>query len=145
MSRRDQRGTVVVELTWLSLLLLVPLLYIVLAVFWTQRSAFAASEAAREAGRAFVTAASEAAAPGRAVAAARLALDDQGVPADRVRLDWTCAPRPGDCLSSGSTVTVRVAYLVPLPLLPSALGGQAPGITVTAEHRESYGTFREDR
>ena len=40
---RGQRGSALVEVTWLSLLLLVPLLYVVLAVFEVQRSAFGVS------------------------------------------------------------------------------------------------------
>ena len=41
MRRRDERGSALVELTWLGLLLLVPLLWIVLSVFEVQRGAFA--------------------------------------------------------------------------------------------------------
>jgi hypothetical protein len=33
----------------------------------------------------------------------------------------------------------------PLPLVPSALGGNAPSIRLTSTHVEPYGTFREDR
>ena len=35
---RDERGSALVEVTWLSLLLLIPLLYVVLAVFEVQRN-----------------------------------------------------------------------------------------------------------
>ena len=54
--RRDERGTALVEVTWLSILLLVPLVYLVLAVFDVQRSAFAVNAATRAAGRAYVLA-----------------------------------------------------------------------------------------
>ena len=69
--RRDDRGTALVEFVWLAILLLVPLLYVVLAVFETQRAAYAASAAARSATRAFVTAPDERSAYSRAEAAAR--------------------------------------------------------------------------
>ena len=36
MRLRDQRGSALVEFTWLAILLMVPLLYIVLAVFEVQ-------------------------------------------------------------------------------------------------------------
>ena len=62
VSFRTERGTALVEVTWLSILLLVPLLYIVLAVFEVQRSAFAVTTAARSAGRAYVMAPDEASA-----------------------------------------------------------------------------------
>ena len=74
--RRDERGTAVVEVTWLSILLLVPLLYVVLSVFEVQRSAFAVNAATRAAGRAYTLAPSQAEAAGRARAAAAVALED---------------------------------------------------------------------
>ena len=39
--RRGERGSALVELTWLGILLLVPLIWIVLSVFEVQRGAFA--------------------------------------------------------------------------------------------------------
>ena len=49
MRARDEQGTAVIEFVWLAILLLVPLLYVVLTVFETQRAAYAASAAARSA------------------------------------------------------------------------------------------------
>lgn len=145
MSARDQRGSALVEFTWLAILLMVPLLYVVLTVFEVQRAAFGVSSAARSAARSFTQAPSEAAAPGRAVTAAHLALADQGLEDDdRRALDLRCSPDPWNCLSPGSVVTVVVAYSVPLPLLPPALGGQRPSVRVEAEHTVPYGTYRED-
>ena len=54
--RRDERGSAIVELVWLGILLLVPLLWIVVALFEVQGGAFAVSSAARSAGRAFALA-----------------------------------------------------------------------------------------
>ena len=54
-----------------------PLLYVVLAVFDAQRAAYAASAAARSAGRAFVTAPDQATGYARAREAVRLAYADQ--------------------------------------------------------------------
>lgn len=140
--RREQAGSVVVEVIWLAVLLLVPLVYVVLAVFEVQRGAFAATAAARAAGRAYVLAPSPAEGELRARAAARVALADQGVHVDRSAMTLDCRPT---CLTPGSVVHVRVRHQVALPLLPRALGGQAPSIRVEAEHTVPYGTFREDR
>lgn len=145
MRLRNQRGSALVEFTWLAILLMVPLLYIVLAVFEVQRAAFGVSTAARAAGRAFTEAPSEAVARNAAEAAAGLALGDQHLETQRRSLDVVCAPDPGNCLAPGSVVTVSVAYPVPLPLLPDVLGGERPSIRVEAEHTIPYGTFREDR
>lgn len=144
-ARERESGTALVEVTWLAILLLVPLLYIVLAVFEVQRASFAAVSAAKSAGRAYVLAPDEASAPGRAHAAWRLALEDQGVSTSRTDMVVTCRPDPTNCLAPGSVVDVRVTHPVPLPLLPSALGEQTPSIRVEAVHSVPYGTFREDR
>lgn len=145
MRRPAERGSALVEFTWLAILLMVPLLYAVLAIFEVQRAAFGVSTAARSAGRAFTEAPSESTAPTRAEAAARLALEDQHLEPGRRSLVLRCSPDPANCLSPGSTVTATVDYLVPLPLLPSVLGGQRPSIRVEAEHTVPYGTYREDR
>jgi Flp pilus assembly protein TadG len=143
--RRDQSGTAVVEVVWLALLLLVPLVYILLAVFEVQRSAFAVSAATRAAGRAFSLAPTQADAVTRARSAARVALADQGLDLARGGLAVTCAPDPRACLVPGSVIRVEVTYPVPLPLMPTALGGNTPSIRVTARHAVPYGTFRERR
>ena len=50
--RRSERGTALVELVWLGVLLLIPMVWILLSVFDVQRGAFGVSSAARAAGRA---------------------------------------------------------------------------------------------
>lgn len=133
-----------VEVTWLAILLLVPLVYVVLSVFAVQRAAFAATAAARAAGRAYVTAPSLADAEARARAAGEVALADQGVDGAGTTMSVGCRPA-GACLSPGSVVHVEVRAQVPLPLLPPVFGDQPPSIRVEAEHTVPYGTFREDR
>jgi hypothetical protein len=142
---REEAGTALVEVTWLAILLLVPLVYIVLAVFEVQRSAFAVSAASRAAGRAYAIAPSQADGAARARAAAAVALADQGLELARGRLVLGCRPDPNDCLSPGAVIRVELSYPVSLPLMPAALGGDTPSIRVEAEHTLPYGTFRERR
>lgn len=142
---RTERGSAVVEATWLTLLLLVPLLYVMLAVFDVQRAAFGTSAAARAAARAYSLAPDEATAPGRAHAAAALALRDQRLDAAQVELSIHCRPLPDNCLAPGSRITVDLRHQVDLPLTPTALGEQTPSIRVDASHTIGYGTYREDR
>lgn len=142
---RGERGSALIEVTWLSLLLLVPLLYVVLSVFDVQRSAFAVNAATRAAGRAYTLAPSQAEAAARARAAAAVALEDQGLDLSHGVLAVACEPDPGDCLSAGSVVHVRLTYPVALPLMPAALGGDTPRIRVEAEQSVPYGSFREAR
>ena len=147
MSRalRGQDGSAIVEFVWLGLLLLVPLLYVVLAVFEAQRTAYAASTAARSAGRAFVGAPSVASGYERAQAAARLAFRDQGLVLADDGLRITCVPDPDRCLVPGSVVLAEVRASARLPLVPDFLGDVPRVIPVTAENRSPYGEFRQER
>lgn len=143
--RRGESGSALVEMTWLSLLLLVPLVYVLLTVFAVQSGSYAVSGAARAAARAYALAPDEASAPARARAAMAVALADHDIAQDDVDVQVSCRPTPRNCLAPGSVIAVRVQHQVRLPLAPVALGGQTPSIRVEAEHAVGYGTFREDR
>jgi Flp pilus assembly protein TadG len=143
--RRSERGSALVEVTWLSLLLLVPLVYLLLAVFEVQRAAYGVSGAARAAARAYSLAPDEGSARHRARAAAAVALRDQAVDIEDVAMVVRCQPQPSNCLAPGSTISVLLRHQVRLPLAPDALGGQAPSFRVEADHTVAYGEFREDR
>jgi Flp pilus assembly protein TadG len=120
----DDSGSAVVEFLGATLVLLVPLVYLVVVLATVQRATFAVDGAAREAARAAVTANADDAAA-RATAAVALALDDQGLdPAGAAdALVVRCAP---DCTSPGTTVTVEVALEVPLPGVPGFLQDAVP-------------------
>ena len=74
--RPNERGSALVELSWLGILLLLPMLWIVMSVFEVQRGAFGVSAAARAAARAYALAPDDATGAIRAREAARVALDD---------------------------------------------------------------------
>lgn len=120
----DDSGSAVVEFLGATLVLLVPLVYLVVVLATVQRATFAVDGAAREAARAAVTANADDAAA-RATAAVALALDDQGLdPAGAAdALVVRCEP---DCTSPGTTVTVEVALEVPLPGVPGFLQDAVP-------------------
>ncbi|MGH1563343.1 hypothetical protein [Mumia sp. DW29H23] len=143
--RRDRgdRGSAVVETTWLALLLLIPLVYVVIAVFEVQRAAYGVSAAGRAAGRAFVQAPDPGVAEARAVRAAELVLEDHRISASEGSVRVRCTGGP--CLSPGSSVVVTVSSRAPLPFLPDVLGGARPSVRVSSTHTEPYGRFREDR
>ena len=142
---RRQRGSAVVEVTWLTILLLVPLVYLVLSVFEVQRAAFAVTAASRAAGRAFVLAPDQVSGQERAAQAAGVALRDQGLALPAGSLAVTCEPDPRSCLQPGSVVVVSLGLDVALPLVPGFFGGETPSIRVSSTHRAPYGTFREAR
>ena len=141
-TRRDERGSALVELTWLGILLIIPMIWIVLSVFEVQRGAFGVSAASRAAGRAYALAPDDATGRSRATAAARQALRDQGVEAPfDVRV--TCTPIPRDCHSGTSVVTVVVSSRVDVPLLPEVLGGGSPSFAVESRHTVPIGQYVE--
>lgn len=143
MSRHDERGSGLVEMVWLSLLLLLPLLWIVLSVLEVQRGAFGVSGAARAAARAYALAPNDVAGEQRAAAVARQALADQGLRGVPVRVTVSCSPYPHSCHSGTSVITVRVESAVDLPFLPDVLGGGAPTFRVDASHRVPIGRYQE--
>ncbi len=142
-ARRDERGSGLVEIVWLGVLLLLPLLWVVLSVFEVQRGSFGVSGAARAAARAYALAPDDAAGERRAVAVARQALADQGLDEVPVRVEVTCTPYPRACHRGTSVITVRVESAVALPLLPDVLGAGAPTFRLTAEQTVPIGRYRE--
>ncbi len=141
--RRTSEGSAIVELTWLGLILLIPLVYVVITLVTVQRSAFGATEASRSAGRAFILAPDVATARERAFDAAALSMRDQGVELERSDLLLVCHPTPDSCLQPGSTVEVQIALQVPLPVVPDLFGESAASVAVDARHVEPYGVYRE--
>jgi hypothetical protein len=141
----DEAGSALIELSWLAILLLVPLVYVITSVFDVQRAAFGLTAATRAAGRAYVLSPDLASAQARAYQAAAVALRDQGIELAPQDLVITCRPEPTSCLQPGSSVLVSMQLQVPLPLMPSALGDSAPSIRVAASHLAPYGTYREGR
>jgi Flp pilus assembly protein TadG len=140
---RREDGTATIEFIWMSLLLLVPLVYVLVAVFDTQRAAYGVSTSSRAAALAFLQSPDAASGEHRAKVAADAALADQGLDGASVRV--SCLPSPSQCFEPGSSVRVVVRALQPLPLTPSALGRQLGAIAVDSTHTEPFGSFRATR
>lgn len=136
-----ERGSAVVEFVVLTVLLMVPLFYLVMTVSRVQAGSYAASTAAREAGRAYVTAADERSAAERAEAAARLAFEDQGFTADEATLSMACDGTP--CLRPEGRVEMTATVMVPLPLVPSFARRVVPlEVPISASHVGVVDRFR---
>ncbi len=137
-TRRAQRGSALVEFFFLGLLLLLPLVYIMLSAFAVQRAAYGVTQAAREAGRVFTVTGDHA----RADAAARLALDDQGLSPGSASVA-VCPADPG-CYRPGGQVEVVVATTVPLPFVPDFLSGAVNvAVPVTGRHVATVDAYRD--
>lgn len=139
----SQRGSALVEVSWLGILFVLPVLWIVLSVFQVQRGAFAVSAAARSAARAYALAPDDASGLLRARAAAQVALADQGVHDVSPEIRVTCTPYPRDCHQGTSVITVSVHSRVVLPLMPAVLGGNRPSFALDAVQTVPIGQFQE--
>ena len=126
----DDDGSASLEFVAAGLILLLPIVYLVLALSSIQAGAFAAEAAARQAARLFVQQQTLEAAQGVADRAIQFALADYGVDQGDASVEITCAPAA--CLEPGAVVTVVVTVAVPLPLVPAVLQGDFP-LQVTLE------------
>ncbi|MGL5857117.1 MAG: pilus assembly protein [Angustibacter sp.] len=142
---KDETGSALVEFSLLAVVALVPLVYLVFALGRIQAGAYAAQAAAREAGRVFVTAPSPDAGRRRAVAAAVVAVADQGFAADAItELEISCATP--DCLRPQSRIPVRVVVDVDLPGMPRGFSSVVPAqIEMQATHIATVDRFRARR
>jgi Flp pilus assembly protein TadG len=146
--RADDAGSAIVEFVFVAVVVMIPLVYLIVAVAVMQRTQLAVSQAAREAGRAFATATSGAAAPGRVEAAVRIALSSHGVPSDVevrfVAAGAPCSSRPvAAALVPGAQLTICVTRRASVPAVPSVLAGR--GITCVGRytvHVDDYRTVR---
>jgi hypothetical protein len=125
------------------MLMLVPFTYVLLTVFQIQRAAYGITQAARDAGRAFATAASSVEGQRQADATVALAMRDQGIARGGVNVRVLCSARP--CLTPGAAVTVTIEDRVALPWVPALLGRPAASITVRAVHVQTVDAFRPTR
>jgi Flp pilus assembly protein TadG len=146
-------GSALIEFVGLSVLLLIPLVYLVLSVFSVQRSAFGVTQAARAAGRAYATANSDAEGLQRAQVAAALAMSDQGVrqaPQLRFARDGAhCGDGdPGDgaeSLAPGARFVVCVRTVAPLPLTGAGLFRGLANVTVNGQFLVVVDAYRAGR
>lgn len=135
-----ERGSAVVEFTFLAVLLMVPLVYFIITVGQIQGGSFAVVGAADQAAKVFVAQADPESGRIAAEQAVMLALADHGHPAANARMETVC--KPADCAAAGSAVTVTVHLSVPLPFVPF---NDSLGLTVSelnASATQIVGRFR---
>ena len=142
----DDDGSAILEFVFVAVLVLVPLVYLIVAVAVVQRSRLATTDAARDVGRAVATADGPADATGRAEAALRIALAAQNLRPDEVELRYVAAGddcQSGQQISPQLTPSAQFAVCVirhqPLPAVPTVVSGR--GITTIGRfvvHMDDY-------
>ena len=139
---RNDGGSASLEFVTVGLLLLVPIVYLVLALSALESASFGVEGAARQATRVFVQSESEGAAESAARTAIQVTLADYGLDARNAHVVISCRPNPSDCLTRRGYVTVTITTTVPLPLMPPVLQLHLPaGIPVQSVATEQVSRF----
>ena len=140
---RADDGSASLEFITVGVLLLVPLVYLVLVVSALQGAALGVEGAVRQASRVFVQEETLGEAQAAAERVIRVTLADYGLSADDAEVAIICRPEPSDCLTRRGFVTVEIAIVVPLPLVPPVLVLDVPaGVPVHAVATEQVSRFR---
>lgn len=139
---RDEAGSASLEFITVGLLMLVPTVYLVLALSAIQSASFAVEGAARHASRVFVQADTLGAAHEAAARAVAVTLADYGLDARDAEVVITCAPDPANCLTRRGFVTVTITTVAPLPFFPAVLGTDLPlGVSLDSVATEQVSRF----
>jgi hypothetical protein len=137
----SEGGSAVIEFIVIGLLLMIPLLYLIIALSRIQAASFAADSAAREAGRAFVTADDEPSGRRRAAASVELSLLDQGFKVSDGSLSIDCQSQ--NCLTPGGHVRTQVVVRVLLPGVPHGIArALSTSVSVRATELSTVDEFR---
>lgn len=147
----DDDGRAMIEVIFLAVLVLIPIVYLLSSVLRIQSATFAVTQAARDIGRLIETASDPGTAAARvdqSAAIAMQALSDQHVPADQPSVRFVDAG--ADCrraagtsptLAAGAQYDVCVIATIHLPGIPTVLSGSAN--TVTGVYTVHIGDLRE--
>ncbi|WP_375163487.1 TadE family protein [Microbacterium sp.] len=115
-------GSAALEFITVGVILLVPLVYLVIALGVIQEQTLGAEAAARHTARVISQAPDVDTAASRSDAVLAGVIDEYGLDAEAVRVGMTCTPAGVECPSAGATVIVTVATRVSLPFVPPVFG-----------------------
>ncbi len=133
---REESGEATLEFVGITMMLLIPLVYLILAFFQVQSGLYAAEAGA--AGAARILTLHPETGVSSASLAVQLAAADQDLPAGQAQYTLDCVT--GLCPAPGSRGIVRVNLQVPLPLVGTMLQGSFPAsLPLSAEHPIQWG------
>lgn len=134
LSGRDEEGSAALEFIAVGVILLVPLIYVVIALGAIQEQTFGAEAAARHIARIVARAPDATTATQRSDAVLTRIVDEYGLDDDAVDVMLVCIPRAVECPSAGATIIVTVTTRVGLPLVPEVFGlDRSMAVPVQAE------------
>lgn len=141
----DDEGSAIVEFVSLTMLLLIPVVYLVTALGRIEAASYAAEGAARHGALVVAQARDASTAQRRLHSVVDLALQDQGLPAAgdaTPEIQLQCSQTP--CQRPNGTVAVSVRMSVALPGVPAFLQAAIPlRVPVSATSVASVDEFRQ--
>lgn len=133
---REESGEATLEFVGITMMLLIPLVYLILAFFQIQSGLYAAEAGAAGAAR-ILTLHPETGVDSASLAV-QMAAADQGLPAGQAQYTLDCVTGP--CPAPGSRGIVHVSVEVPLPLVGTMLQGSFPAsLPLSADHPIQWG------
>lgn len=139
----DDEGSASLEFITVGMVLLVPVVYLIVALAEVQGAVLAAGGAAAQGAKLYARADDDAVGRDRVEDSLVLAMDDFGLSESQASVRLDCAPAGLPCGQRGGAVTVTVDILVVLPLMPEIIGVR-PVVPVTGEATAPISRF-DDR
>lgn len=129
----NDEGSAALEFIVVGVIMLVPLVYLVIALGVVQEQTLGAEAAARHTARVIALAPDAEAAAERSERVLAGVIDEYGLDAESVEVSLRCRPAGSECPAAGATLIVTVATRAGLPLMPPVFGlEQAVAIPVQA-------------
>jgi Flp pilus assembly protein TadG len=142
-TEHHERGSASLEFLTVGMILLVPIVYLVLALASVQAGALAVEGAARQAARIAVQSGDRSSAEGLVDRAVRVTLADYGVDVGTASVVIDC--ESAECDAPGTRVRVSVQAQVRLPLVPDVLElGLVGSVPVEASATQTVSRFVRD-
>lgn len=117
-----EEGSAALEFILVGLILLVPIVYLIVALGAIQGQALGVEAGARQLARTIATSPDAATADARADRVLAAIVEEYGIDHDSLTVDVSCASGASACPEAGATLLVRVSASVALPLVPAVLG-----------------------
>lgn len=138
-SHRKDNGSATVEFIGLSIILLIPAIYLLVTISQLQAAGYAAVAASDQAAKTIAYTPEESQAERNALKTVQLTAENYQLDPATMQTDIHCSNTP--CTTPGTQIRVNVAVEVPLPLIPTFLGNQTRIATMDATGYHVIGEF----
>lgn len=118
----SEEGSAALEFILVGLVLLVPIVYLIVALGAVQGQALGVETGARQLARTIADAPDAATADLRAARVLDAIVTEYGLDPASVEVTIACSDGGGDCPDAGAMLSVTLVASVPLPLVPAILG-----------------------